>query len=404
MCSEAELTGKKDNNMKRKNKIIMTSLLLLTVSISVSAQARIGGTDSPRTDIVLDLNATDAVNNGAKALALPRVALTSTQLPAPLTDFVEGMFVYNTATAGDVTPGNYYSDGASWIRVGAEAYPSAPPVPIDSCGGTNKLSEATATILSKEYYIATFGTAGCWMTENLREVPKGSDGADVVRSRANAYDKQYYSWPSAIAKGDGLDTTSTKYGYLYNWAAAMDIKGDTRLAPWNVDMGYGTPNANDWQKWQGICPSGWHLPSDYEWSVLEQEIAEDELQKYSTNTEGVSYGTAVEYNSTGMRYTTQNAAGLSRKLRPTMRIWSGNYPMGDSKSPTEGGFYALPAGSLYMSEANSSLGVSAYWWSSSSSTDVYGYTRVLGVAISYGVSRYDSRTKTYFMSVRCKKN
>jgi hypothetical protein len=50
-----------------------------------------------------------------KGLLIPRVALTSTASFAPLSAHVNGMMVYNTATAGDVTPGFYYNDGTKWI-------------------------------------------------------------------------------------------------------------------------------------------------------------------------------------------------------------------------------------------------------------------------------------------------
>jgi len=50
-----------------------------------------------------------------KGLLIPRVALTGTSSPAPLTAHVAGMMVYNTATAGDVTPGFYYDNGTKWV-------------------------------------------------------------------------------------------------------------------------------------------------------------------------------------------------------------------------------------------------------------------------------------------------
>ena len=51
-------------------------------------------------------------------MLLPRLTLTDTSLPAPLTAHVAGMQVYNTATTGDVTPGYYNNDGTKWIRMG----------------------------------------------------------------------------------------------------------------------------------------------------------------------------------------------------------------------------------------------------------------------------------------------
>lgn len=81
---------------------------------STKTQAQVGiGTTAPNADAQLDITSTN------RGLLLPRVALTNTTSPAPLTADVAGMIVYNTATAGDVTPGFYYNDGAIWVRLGA---------------------------------------------------------------------------------------------------------------------------------------------------------------------------------------------------------------------------------------------------------------------------------------------
>jgi uncharacterized protein (TIGR02145 family) len=50
------------------------------------------------------------------------------------------------------------------------------------------------------------------------------------------------------------------YGVLYTWAAAMN----------------GTPGSNDNPSGvQGVCPTGWHLPSNSEWEDLAIFISED---------------------------------------------------------------------------------------------------------------------------------
>ena len=50
-----------------------------------------------------------------KGLLIPRVALSGSDNIAPLAAHVAGMVVYNTATAGDVTPGFYLDNGTKWI-------------------------------------------------------------------------------------------------------------------------------------------------------------------------------------------------------------------------------------------------------------------------------------------------
>jgi len=94
----------------------MFLLFLGLETASVKAQVRIGGNAAPNAAAALDLNATDATNNGTKGLALPRVNLTSNtmQLTTGVVNLT-GMLVYNTtATIGPV--GIYFWNGATWVK------------------------------------------------------------------------------------------------------------------------------------------------------------------------------------------------------------------------------------------------------------------------------------------------
>ena len=102
------------------------ALLLLFVVTTVSAQVGLG-TRTPHPDAMLELAATN------KGILLPRVALVSSTAVAPLTAHVAGMSVYNTATAGDVTPGYYYNDGSKWVKLATGA------VPTDATANSNGL-------------------------------------------------------------------------------------------------------------------------------------------------------------------------------------------------------------------------------------------------------------------------
>jgi len=54
------------------------------------------------------------INIATKGMLIPRVALTNSTSATPLLSHVAGMLVYNTATAGDVTPGFYLDNGSKW--------------------------------------------------------------------------------------------------------------------------------------------------------------------------------------------------------------------------------------------------------------------------------------------------
>ncbi|GHU80320.1 hypothetical protein FACS1894145_6510 [Bacteroidia bacterium] len=100
---------------KMKKMLFLMLFLLILGAANVTSQVRIGGNGTPNGAAVLDLNATDAINNGTKTLALPRVSLTSTTDQLGYTTLLNGMLVYNTTA----TPGAsvYYWDTNKWVKV-----------------------------------------------------------------------------------------------------------------------------------------------------------------------------------------------------------------------------------------------------------------------------------------------
>jgi len=97
-------------------KVLFLMVLLLLMGLgaaSVKAQVRIGGNTPPSAAAVLDLNATDATNNGTGGFTLPRVSLASNTAQLNNTTPITGMLVYNTnATLG---VGVYFWNGVQWV-------------------------------------------------------------------------------------------------------------------------------------------------------------------------------------------------------------------------------------------------------------------------------------------------
>ncbi|MDR0830186.1 MAG: hypothetical protein LBN95_08760 [Prevotellaceae bacterium] len=96
------------------------SAALMVIGLSCAqAQIRIGGDEEPNSSAVLDLNPDNQVlqGNSVKGLALPRVRLSATFVPAPLAEHIKGMVVFNTAAVNDVKEGVYFNDGSRWISV-----------------------------------------------------------------------------------------------------------------------------------------------------------------------------------------------------------------------------------------------------------------------------------------------
>lgn len=142
------------------------------------------------------------------------------------------------------------------------------------------------------FYSAEFGAAGRWMTTNLAatEYDTESGLAGEPSAQPVPYDnstigdqengKRKYAYPqtnlvSGTASDWGAQPANWKQteGLFYNWYAAT---GRT----FQDNGGNEEQNTTVAPK-QGICPNGWHIPSDKEWNELEKEVYES-IGKYST--------------------------------------------------------------------------------------------------------------------------
>jgi hypothetical protein len=112
--------------MTKRTFFYLALALFTIINVSVRAQVRIGGTTTPHSSAVLDLNKTSvAADTVSRGLALPRVKLKATNNPLPVgataSAVQTGLQVYNIATDGSgataVTPGIYYWNGSQWVLV-----------------------------------------------------------------------------------------------------------------------------------------------------------------------------------------------------------------------------------------------------------------------------------------------
>lgn len=95
------------------------------------------------------------------------------------------------------------------------------------------------------YHTIQMGTQ-CWMKENMRTT-KLPDGTTIALGTTTSTSVKYRYYPNNNANNVAL------YGYLYNWTAAMNGASSSSASPSGR---------------QGICPSGWHIPSTNEWNML----------------------------------------------------------------------------------------------------------------------------------------
>jgi uncharacterized protein (TIGR02145 family) len=155
---------------------------------------------------------------------------------------------------------------------------------------------------------------------------------------------------------DANTSTCDTYGRLYDWATAMALP----------DCGYGTSCASQiGAKHRGICPSGWHIPSDAEWTTLTDYV-------------GGNAGTKLK-SSTGWNAYSGVPAGTD-----------------------EYGFSALPGGYGYSGGGFYGVGNYGYWWSASEGNSSIAYGRSMDYYDEYVL--YVNNYESYLYSVRCLKD
>jgi uncharacterized protein (TIGR02145 family) len=243
------------------------------------------------------------------------------------------------------------------------------------------------------YSTARFGAAGIWMTENLRELPKGSNiSSGNVPSGGSDYTTQRYNIPNGGYNSSNADTIA-KYGYVYNWSAVMN-------ASMAVSGDY-IGNSGVTYPVQGICPDGWHVPSDWEWTQLENVLGQESNYVHYTGDACGTPSTFLNGSEYGY-YPTNGSPTLDMKMRAPVKTWTGTYIAGVSKTKDEGGFAALPAG-FWDRNSSGSFGSHAYFWSSSSDGITDAWWRFLR-ADAAGLCRTTTSKGSTQVSVRCKRN
>ena len=113
----------------------------------------------------------------------------------------------------------------------------------------------------------------CWFAENLR-AENYRDGLPI--SEVNDCPTWSGTTDGAFCSYENQPEHSNVYGLLYNWFVTDDALG--------------------------VCPSGWHVPTDLEWMALEMEIGMSESAANGTflrgTTEGSELKSATSWNGT----------------------------------------------------------------------------------------------------------
>jgi len=205
----------------------------------------------------------------------------------------------------------------------------------------------------------------CWMKENLKTTHY-ADGAPV-KSGYNAGDlteklsaKYYFNY-------DNNENNVHIYGRLYTWSAAVN---GVEFEGWGHDP----------DKLKGICPDGWHVPSDKEWRKLSMYLG---LSREEADNSG---------------YRGRDEGG---KLKETRNIHWNEFNEGASN---ESGFTALAAGWRTPRGFFNNKGTLATFWSSTlqfESCSWFHYLHSDNSMLGRNSRHYKRSTG---MSVRCVKD
>ena len=210
-------------------------------------------------------------------------------------------------------------------------------------------------LLVKDYDGNLYGTVKIgdqiWMTENLKvtHYPNG-DPIPFITNNTNWGNLSDNNTDDAYCFYN--NDVNSDYGALYTYAAAI---GDN----WERD------NVDN----QGVCPDGWHLPTDAEWQEL-------------IDTLGGNSVAAGKLKETGTSHWTDPNIGASN----------------------ESGFTALPGGwrDEYQGTSNNAGDLGIWWSAMGAGFNTVAYYRRLDYYSTTVVRNYG--VKSYGFSVRCLKD
>ena len=218
----------------------------------------------------------------------------------------------------------------------------------------------TITDIDGNSYNTVLIGSQCWTKENLR-VRRYNNGTAIQFDATGGFSGSSSTWQNltigahTIYAHDSTVTTPsnrTKYGYLYNWYAAKGIytTGDIQS----------TDTLN-------ICPSGWHVPTDADWTTLTTELGG----------ESVAGG---KMKSVGTAYWSSQSAGTHNSS----------------------GFSALPGGYRNIAGSFNDIRFGAFVWSATEEDDNFAWIRILSTSNSIVVR--NNYNKSFGASVRCLRN
>ena len=251
----------------------------------------------------------DILNDGGSSIVLRGVCYSTTPNPNmgnPRTEDGSGIGSF-TSTLRNLSPSttyyarSYAKNSQGVVVYGNEvSFSTGIPIPGIRCPGTPTVTDIDGNI----YHTVQIGTQ-CWTQSNLK-VSKYRNGDNIPTGLSNIVWQNTTAGAYAIYNNDPVN--DGLYGKLYNHYAVTDTRG--------------------------LCPTGWHIPTDGEWTTLETFLG---------------------------GYSVAGGALKSTAVQPT----PGGWVSPNTGATNSSGFTALPGGHRSNNGAFNFVGSYAAWWSSS---------------------------------------
>jgi len=187
-----------------------------------------------------------------------------------------------------------------------------------------------------------------WMAENLKTTKYADGTAIPLVNTTSTWDALTATSKAYCWYNDDIANKAT-YGALYTWAAAMNDAASVTTNPSGI---------------QGVCPTGWHLPSDAEWTQLTTYLGGESDAGGKLKETGTTHWTSPNISATN-----------------------------------ETGFTALPGGFRSTNGTFSNIGNYGYWWSASEYDTTYAWYRFMYNNVSIVYRSYKNKEVGY--TVRC---
>ena len=216
-----------------------------------------------------------------------------------------------------------------------------------------------------------------WMAENLRTT-RYADGTAIPMGDTISRTQPYRYAPGEHQSNEENMNNVPHYGYLYNWPAVMHGESSSASNPSGI---------------QGICPTGWHVPSDAEWTQLTSYMETQPIYIAGDASNHIAKALAANW-------------GWSSDVESVVGTDVVGLNLGSNNAS---GFSALPAGwcsflssDIIYVQKFCNFGYEALFWTGTECFESGAYQR--DIISDHSIVKRDYKYKELGISVRCVKD